>query len=231
MKSRELFAPLLAGACGLVLVAMPGVQARQAAAPQAQAAAPLDPCGGRSAKPEAPCPGDVPKMLAALPAKAPATPTKPRKVLVLARVAGWAHSSRPLAAAAIAEMGKKTGAWTADTTYDAAAIAADNLKQYDAIVLDSTTGQFLDNPNDAAATAARRKAFLVFIRGGKGFAETRGPSFWYRGGRGSTPPLWPEWNTIIGGYFKSHWNWPTAITVKIDDPASPITATFKGKSF
>ena len=28
-----------------------------------------------------------------------------------------------------------------------------------------------------------------------------------------------------------HWNWPTPITVKIDDPASPINATFKGKSF
>ena len=113
MKTRELFAPLLAGACGLILIsATSGVTAQQPAAapPAAQQQPPLDPCGGRSAQPEVPCPNDVTKMLAALPAKAPATPLKPRKVLVLARAAGFAHSSRPLAAATITEMGKKTGA-------------------------------------------------------------------------------------------------------------------------
>ena len=45
-----------------------------------------------------------------------------------------------------------------------------NLKQYDAIFLASTTGDFLDDPKDAAATAARRKALLAFVRGGKGLA-------------------------------------------------------------
>ena len=43
--------------------------------------------------------------------------------------------------------------------------------------------------------------------------------------------LWPWWDEAIGGYFKFHWNYPTPITVKIDDPKSPITAPFKGKSF
>ena len=101
MKIRVVVAPVLAGACGFVMiVAASGVQARQApaAAPAAQQQEPLDPCGGRSAQPEVPCAADVTKMLAALPAKAPATP-KPRKVLVLGRAAGFAHSSRPLAAA------------------------------------------------------------------------------------------------------------------------------------
>ena len=36
---------------------------------------------------------------------------------------------------------------------------------------------------------------------------------------------------MIGGYFKHHWNYPTPITVKIDDPKSPINAAFKGRSF
>ena len=44
-------------------------------------------------------------------------------------------------------------------------------------------------------------------------------------------PLWPWWDKAIGGYFKFHWLYPTPITVKIDDPKSPITAAFKGKSF
>src|SRR5687768_10330807 len=140
MRIRVVAAPVLAGACGLVMIgAGSGAYARQAsaAAPAAQQQAPLDPCGGRSAQPEVACAADLTKMLAALPAKAPAAPQKPRKVLVLARAAGFAHSSRPLAAATIVEMGKKTGAWTADVTYDAAAFTADNLKQYDAVFLAS----------------------------------------------------------------------------------------------
>jgi type 1 glutamine amidotransferase len=42
---------------------------------------------------------------------------------------------------------------------------------------------------------------------------------------------WPEFNTLIGGYFKFHWPDPQPITVKIDDPNSPLTAMFHGKDF
>ncbi len=80
------------------------------------------------------------------------------------------HSSIPLAARTVEELGKKTGAWSTTITYDPADINAQNLKQYDAIFLDSTTGAFLDDPNDQAATDARRKALLEFVRGGKGLA-------------------------------------------------------------
>jgi hypothetical protein len=67
-------------------------------------------------------------------------------------------------------LGAKTGAWTTNVTYDSAAITAENLKQYDLIFLDNTTGAFLDDPNDAAATEARKKALLEFVRSGKGLA-------------------------------------------------------------
>ncbi|WP_238398495.1 ThuA domain-containing protein [Edaphobacter sp. 12200R-103] len=42
---------------------------------------------------------------------------------------------------------------------------------------------------------------------------------------------WPEFNKLIGGYFKFHWPDPQLITVKIDDPKSPLTAMFHGKEF
>ena len=42
---------------------------------------------------------------------------------------------------------------------------------------------------------------------------------------------WPEFNQMIGGYFKFHWLDPQKITVKIDDPKSPLTAMFKGQAF
>jgi type 1 glutamine amidotransferase len=39
---------------------------------------------------------------------------------------------------------------------------------------------------------------------------------------------WPEFNKMIGGFFKFHWLDPQEITYKIDDPKSPLTAMFKG---
>ena len=186
---------------------------------------------------QTPKPEDVAAMVAALPDKAPAKPKQARRVLVLGRAAGFVHSSIPLASRTIEEMGKKTGAWTATTTYNAADINEQNLKQYDAIFLSSTTGHFLDDPADTAATEARRKALLDFVRGGKGLAGIHAASDSYHGTACAQPmasagePLWPEFNKMIGGYFKFHWNNPQLITVKIDDPKSPLTAMFNGQEF
>jgi hypothetical protein len=158
-------------------------------------------------------------------------------VLVLARAAGYVHSSIPLAARAVEALGSKTGAWTATTTYDAADITSAQLASYDAVFLDSTTGCFLDDPADANATAARRAALLAFVRGGKGLAAIHAASDSYHGSQCAQPmaaagkALWPEFNTMIGGFFKSHWNDPQQITTKIDDPKSPLTAMFHGRPF
>src|SRR3954465_14818785 len=78
-------------------------------------------------------------------------------------------------------MGKKLGTWTTVTTYNPADINAENLKQYDAVFLDSTTGCFLDDPNDKAATDARRAALLDFIRSGKGIAGIHAATDSYHG--------------------------------------------------
>ena len=127
----------------------------------------------------------VQAMMAALPDKAPMKPRRPRRVLVLGRAAGYVHSSIPLAARTIEEMGRKTGAWSTTITYDAADVNEKNLAQYDAIFLDSTTGEFLDDPDDAVATAARRKAMLDFVRGGKGIAGIHAASDSYH----ESPPV------------------------------------------
>jgi type 1 glutamine amidotransferase len=150
-------------------------------APAQQPAQPGPDCGGRSANPRTPCPADVQAMLAALPDTAPAKPQKPRKILVLAAAQGFVHSSIPLAAKTMEALGEKTKAWTAVTTYDAADINDQNLKQYDAIFLDSTTGCFLDDATDKAATAARRKALMDFVRSGKGIAAIHASTDSYHG--------------------------------------------------
>ena len=103
--------------------------------------------GGRGAggQNQTPQPQHVEAMVAALPATAPAKPKQPRKVLVLGKAGGFVHSSIPLAGRTVDELGKKTGAWTTTITYDPADITEQNLKQYDAIFLASTTGAFLDD--------------------------------------------------------------------------------------
>jgi len=115
-------------------------------------------------------PADISAMMAALPDKPYATPQSLRHVLVLCRADGWVHTSIPLAAKMVEYLGDKTGAWMTSITYDAAAITPENLKQYDAVFLDSTTGAFLDDPDAQAATELRRQALLDFVRSGKGLA-------------------------------------------------------------
>jgi type 1 glutamine amidotransferase len=229
----------------------------------------------------------------------------------------------------VEELGKKTGAWTSDWSWDPASFTKENLAKYDAIFFSSTTGCFLDAPGDKAATDARRAALVEFVRSGKGIAgihatgdsyhgrcpndpvddNARGGGFgrgnangqggtlasvilrwawglddkkvqaadmnltkadidavaagWYKqldpGGAGKvtqaafsnaivpvatqtnqyvgTPGRdtqkgsWPDWDNMIGGYFKFHWLDPQHIVVKIDDKTSPLTKMFNGQDF
>jgi len=185
-------------------------------------------------------PSDISAMMAALPDKPMATPQSLRHVLVLCKAAGWVHTSIPLASKMVEYLGDKTGAWMTTITYDPAAITADNLKQYDAIFLDSTTGEFLDDPNDKTATQARRQALLDFVKGGKGLAGVHAATDSYHtsprppspGAAPAAPTgTWPEFNEMIGGFFKFHWTYPTLIPVKIDDPESPLTSMFPARGY
>jgi hypothetical protein len=136
-----------------------------------------DPCGGRGQTPTVACADDITKMIAALPATAPAKPEKARKVLIWSRVpsAGWQHSSIPLAARTIEELGKKTGAWTSVTSWDPGVFTTEYLKQFDAIFLSNTVGCFLDKAGDKAAdgflAAQRRIPDTLSVSGATKFGE------------------------------------------------------------
>jgi uncharacterized protein len=176
-------------------------------------------------------PADISAMMAALPDKPYATPQGLRRVLVLARAVGWVHTSIPLAAKMVEYLGDKTGAWMTTITYDASAISPENLKQYDAIFLDSTTGPFLDEPSDKAATDFRRQALVDFIKGGKGLAGIHAATDSYHTDGPVPTGTWSEFNEMIGGIFKFHWVYPTLIAVKVDDPHSPLTVMFPPGGF
>jgi len=176
-------------------------------------------------------PADISAMMAALPEKPYATPQSLRHVLVLARAVGWVHTSIPLATKMVEYLGDKTGAWMTTISYDAAAITPENLKQYDAIFLASTTGEFLDDPNDKAGTELRRRALLEFVKSGKGLAGIHAATDSYHTKSPGPTGTWPEFNQAIGGFFKFHWRYPTLIPVKVDDPHSPLTAMFPPRGF
>ena len=203
------------------------------------------PAANKPAKPE-----DLAKMEAALPDKAPATPKKARKVLVYGNANGFVHSSIALGGQTIAKLGGKTGAYASTITDDPAAF--DDLSGYDAVMLVSCTGHFLLPRVDAGkapdknATDEEKKAYeakkqeaegavasykekekqrfdnlLAFIKGGKGLAGIHASSDAYYD--------WSEWGVVIGGYFNGH---PYhKVTIKIDDPRSPITAGFGGREY
>ena len=266
--------------------------------------------------PMVPVQTEVDGMMAALPTAAGLKPARARKVLVFAHTGagGFVHASIPLAAKTVEALGNKGDLWSTTISYSLADITAANLKQFDAIFLDSTTACFLDDA-DTAATAARRAAFLDFVRSGKGIVGIHAATDSYhwdcaaQATAAATTPRsdaahvlaaqivaqgdsngdqkvsrqelatladawfdkldadksgkialadfssrltpnvipaaprapqaaanaalqqWPEFNTLIGGFFKFHWSDPQLITVKIDDPKSPLTAMFHGEEF
>ena len=293
MTRRRLVFPLLIGVCaaGVIVSTLstgsaqqaPPQQAPQVQAPQGQPGQPGQagaagrgtgfPGTGRGAQPRAADPKDIVAMAAALPASAAVKPKQPRRVLILNKCNGFVTSSIPLATTMIQMIGDKTGAWSADASWDSDVINTENLKKYDVILLNSTTGAYLDEPNDPAVTAARRQALLDFVRGGKGIVGLHGSVDSYRaqtpraaaggapgaapgaapraaGGAppapgagappraaGGTPPTptqpvssWPEYTKAMGGLFK--WHWVNQLChIKIDDPASPINASFKGQPY
>jgi type 1 glutamine amidotransferase len=49
-------------------------------------------------------------------------------------------------------------------------------------------------------------------------------------GRDTQVGTWPDYNRMIGGFFKFHFA-DQPIVVKIDDPKSPLTAMYKGQPF
>ncbi len=159
-------------------------------------------------------------IAAALPEKPSVVPKKPRRVLVFWRADAILHKSGvPAGNEAIAAMGKKTKAFTADFSRDTAVFAPDILRRYDAIIFNSTA--HLVMPDEG-----QRKALLDYVAGGGGVVGIHAAiDMWKR---------WPQGAAVIGATFAGHpWN-PKADAswaVKLEDPEHPLLRAFNGKSF
>lgn len=152
----------------------------------------------------------------ALPTTAPATPKKPRKLLVLDLNAGYGgHRSIPAENYAIQRMGEITGAYTAIFSNDLDNLKWPKINQYDAIFLDNTVG--LDFPDPEV-----RAGLIRFVREGGGLGGLHGVTY--------TSMNWREFHEMIGGVRGNHrGNGTEKVWLKIDDPNSPLTAGFHGQ--
>ena len=109
------------------------------------------------------------------------------KILVFSKTAGFRHDSIPNGIAAIRQLGTSNG-FAVDATEDAAAFTTANLAQYDAVVWLSTTGDVLDDTQQAA--------FESYIRGGGGYVGIHAAA--------DTEYAWAWYGNLVGAWFDSH---------------------------
>jgi type 1 glutamine amidotransferase len=162
-------------------------------------------------------PDDLAKITAAMPAKATATPKKPRRLLVFWRADAILHKNGvPAANHAIELLGEKTGAFTADFSRDYEALDSKVLANYDTLVLNSTAHLVI--PDSA------KQALLDFARRGGGVVGIHAAIDTFR--------QWPEGAAIVGATFGGHpWGPAGTWAVKIEDPDHPLLRAFGGRNF
>ncbi|WP_346015976.1 ThuA domain-containing protein [Couchioplanes caeruleus] len=107
--------------------------------------------------------------------------------LVFSKTAAFRHDSIPAAVAAIRQLGAQYR-FRVDATEDAAAFTDANLARYDVVIWLSTTGDVLNDEQQAA--------FERYIRAGGGYAGIHAAS--------DTEYDWPWYGGLVGAYFRDH---------------------------
>lgn len=120
--------------------------------------------------------------LNAIPAKGPDL-----HVLVYTRTEGFRHGSIPAGIRAIRELGEAHN-FRVVHTEDPRAFSDDRLKTFDVVVFLNTTGDILDDEQQAA--------FERFIAAGNGFVGVHSAS--------DTEYDWPWYGKLVGAYFAGH---------------------------
>lgn len=128
------------------------------------------------------------------------------QILVFSKTAGFRHDSIPDGIATIEKLGQENG-FAVDATEDAGAFTPENLAGYDAVVFLSTTGDVLDDTQQAA--------FQEYIENGGGYAGVHAAA--------DTEYDWPWYEGLAGAWFDSHPAIQEA-TVKVEDHDHPATA-------
>lgn len=165
----------------------------------------------------------------AVPQQAPAAPQKPRRLLVVTLnirngQERRGHKAIGYANLAFELMGQRTGAYEAVFDNDVSVFAAERLAQFDAVCFNNTTGVLTEDD-------ALRRSLLDFVAGGKGFVGIHAAAATFV--QYPVYDQFPPFGQMLGAYENGGhpWRADETITLKVDDPQSPINAAFGGQSF
>lgn len=178
----------------------------------------------------------------AAPARARIAPKQPRRVLIWNTPAHLMEKDPhkgyciPYGSAALEAIGKKTGAFEPIVSGDLAQYLPENIRKYDAIVMNNSSGPWI-TPTDAdmgkeafrklgvdkaAVEQALRKSFLAYVTKGGGVVSLHFAI--------AANAHWPEFKELFGGKFTGH-PWNEEIGVTVEEPEHPLVAAFGGKDF
>ncbi len=97
------------------------------------------------------------------------------------------------------------------------------VEAFDAVFFNNTVGNCFTN-------ADLRQNLLEFVTGGGGLMGVHGSSVAFTHWPGAVED-WPEFGYMIGGRGANHKASDEAVWIRLDDPANPLNAPFKGESF
>jgi len=166
----------------------------------------------------------------AVPAKAPAAARHPRKLLVMSLNVrdgvpmSRGHKSIGYASLAFELMGARTGAYEAVFNNDVSVFRPESLDGFDAICFNNTVGVLTEDP-------ALRQSLLGFVANGKGLVGIHAAAATFV--QYPVYDQFPPFGEMLGAYEDGGHPWKAdeTITLKVEDPSSPINAAFGGKSF
>ena len=135
------------------------------------------------------------------------------RVLVFSKTKGWVHTSIPFADAAIQKLGKENG-YHVDLNKDASVFNDEDLKWYDAVIFNNTTGNVLN--------AEQQAAFERYIQAGGGYVGIHSAA--------DTEYEWPWYGNLMGAHVASHPHNPNVRSAQIEvvDKTHEATANLPG---
>jgi type 1 glutamine amidotransferase len=178
----------------------------------------------------------------AAPEKARVTSKQPRRVLIwntpphLMEKDPHKGYCIPYGTAAITTLGKKTGAFEPVVSGDLAMYLPENIKQFDAVVMNNSSGAWM-TPTDAdlakpgfkkhgtdkeTIEQLLRKTLVDYVNDGGGLV-----AYHYAIGANRQ---WPGFHELLGATFTGH-PWNEEVGVHVDDPNHPLVQAFDGKDF
>ncbi len=140
----------------------------------------------------------------------------------------------PYGAAAFRILGEKSGAYQPVVSNDLSHFLPQNIKKFDAIVLNNTSGAWITPASEDVARLAPtggdqksleeqlRKSLLDYISGGGGLVAIHFAI--------GANPHWPEFRQLLGATFTGH-PWAEEVGILVEEPEHPLVAAFGGKNF